>query len=350
MVKRIGLILVFIISFSLLISCGKAESQELISFFDENMTIDVYFIAGQSNAAGETYYKTVSKENRKAEHKTGYENIYFYGCSLYYGGFNGYMQLDSDFPFVKKDMGEMEGRIGPELGIAEYLSNYYNADTGREAVIVKYAVGGASLDGQFGSPWGNFCPPTLVAEGYEICGSDELNKDLYKNFMGVISDLMEILVQKGYKKINLCGLFWSQGESESGALERSAAYDFVLETFIKDFRADVYSITQNPQALELPVVIGEICPSFGGVDTIEIDGQIRSVNEGLNNVIDNQRKVASKMTNVYTIETNMYVLKAGVEGCLDSLHYGGNSALEIGRRAAEKLYNVNLNNNLEEQE
>ena len=63
--------------FCALVSCVKAQSQVLLSFFDENMTIDVYFVAGQSNAAGETYYKTVSKENRKEAHEKGYKNIYF---------------------------------------------------------------------------------------------------------------------------------------------------------------------------------------------------------------------------------------------------------------------------------
>ena len=42
--------------------------------------IDVYFIAGQSNAGGCSFCNTIT--NPKTEYTTGYENVLYLGCAL----------------------------------------------------------------------------------------------------------------------------------------------------------------------------------------------------------------------------------------------------------------------------
>ena len=320
-------------------ACGTVG--EMPAFIDAEKgtdTVDIYFIAGQSNAAGESRYETVSAENVKPEHETGYENIYFYGCALYWDEFGGNIHRTDELLPVTKGLGETSEWIGPELGMAEYLSQFYNEETGRKAIIVKYAAGAASLDGKTGNPWGNFCPPSLVAQGSVIEGSDEKNKDLYQNLIEVVSEVYARCRYWGFKNVNLCGFFWSQGEAESYDLTRAANYSNSLIALVGDFRADLYKITNDSDALKLPFVIGEICPSFNSTETVEVEGEVRSTNEGINAVLDCQRKVASELENVFTLPTGMYTLFAGVDGCLDGMHYAGDDALEIGRRAAEKLY------------
>ncbi|MCQ2400184.1 MAG: hypothetical protein MJ072_06735, partial [Clostridia bacterium] len=115
-------------------------------------TIDIYFIAGQSNAAGSSAMLAPNETDFDSEKYTeGFSNV------LYYGGVPGGAELSLaspgvhlDFQPTKKGLGSNAMYIGPELGMAEELSKYYNETSGRTAVIVKYAIGSASLDGRGG--------------------------------------------------------------------------------------------------------------------------------------------------------------------------------------------------------
>ena len=114
--------------------------------------IDVYFIAGQSNASGYTNYGSgthsstgatytgMSTENIKPEHTSGYPNILYYGNAMRHDSKSGVI-VSNLTTNVKKGLGAWSGCIGAELGMAEELSSYYNTTTGKKAIIIKFTYG-----------------------------------------------------------------------------------------------------------------------------------------------------------------------------------------------------------------
>ena len=164
--------------------------------------IDVYFIAGQSNASGYTNYGSgthssgptyvgMSDSNIKPEHTSGYPNILYYGNAMRHDSKAGII-VNNINTTVKKGLGAWGGCIGAELGMAEELSSYYNTTTGKKAIIIKYGVGSASLDGGSGASWGNWCPPSKLASGevtsvshphFVICNTQRNNTNLFINWL-----------------------------------------------------------------------------------------------------------------------------------------------------------------------
>ncbi|MBQ5926656.1 MAG: hypothetical protein IIX01_01880, partial [Clostridia bacterium] len=123
----------------------------------EEKTIDVYLIAGQSNAVGYSNVSSVDSSRVKSEYQTGFDNIYFYGRSewAYHTTYN---------TPVKFGQGQNADRFGAEVGIADVLQPYYTDASGKEAIIVKYSAGGTYLTDNtvhsFTETFGNWCPPS----------------------------------------------------------------------------------------------------------------------------------------------------------------------------------------------
>ena len=329
-----------IISFLLLVSCVFCApiltANTPKTAVATGKSIDVYFISGQSNAAGETYYDTVT--NKKAVYDTGFENIYMHGWAMNGGSTKKGIQYS--YPtLVKGGQGNNTGRMGPELGIADYLSTYYNKFTGKEAIIIKYACGAASLDGQPGTAWGNFCPPSKLSV------STVSGENLYYNMTNTVKEALKTLKNNGYTEVNYKGFFWSQGEAEIYSTSRASNYGSYLEALINDFRSDLYDLTLvdfgvNLGATNLPFVISEISPYFNK-STVYTgqDNLVYSYTGGINTIVAGQRAVAKKMTNVYTLYTGDYVLNQDQNpGCRDPYHYSGDDCLDIGQRAGKMMY------------
>ena len=148
---------------------------------------DIYFIAGQSNAAGTTHYWrnytgngdyviNLSDRSKQAEYDAGYNKVLYCGFSgESYGKEGG--QIIDDLTIAKSGQGIGARFIGPELGLAKELQTKY-ANSDRTAIIIKYAVGAASLDGRPGCNWANWCPPSKVAT------STVIGENLYYNMVG----------------------------------------------------------------------------------------------------------------------------------------------------------------------
>ena len=151
-------------------------------------TLDVYIIAGQSNAAGTTYYLrdvrayalgvdyvvNLSDRSLRAEYDAGYSNVYYCG----YSGVSSSKQGGArhSITVTKSGLGISSLHIGPELGMAKELQTKY-ANSNNDALILKYAVGASSLDGNVGCSWGNWCPPSKVET------STVVGENLYYNMM-----------------------------------------------------------------------------------------------------------------------------------------------------------------------
>lgn len=290
--------------------------------------IDVYFIAGQSNAAGCSHNDTITApSNAYAE---GYSNVLYLGCAMSNQSETG--MIVSTLTPAKLGMGINSSHFGAEVGMAEYLSQYYNTNSGKYAVIIKYAVPSASLDGTKSAQWGSWLAPSLESQGYSVFAG---GVNFYSRLLDTVESSIATLRSAGYTTLNYKGLYWSQGESEAMDINRAKDYSKLLGALVDDFRQDLYEITGNQQDLKLPFLISEICPTINE-NTMLADGS--SSSPAINTVVSQQRLVAASKENVKTLDTTVYTIKNGSYGCRDVWHYGGDAMIDIGNRVAQILY------------
>ena len=190
----------------------------------ETKAMDIYLIAGQSNAAGYSDHKgTLSEE---------YDSMMYAGqidCPINGNtGINDH--LDTFSTKVVPGLGR-PGRIGPEYGMASSLSSLYSV--GRQAMIFKTAAGGTSLSNatnHSNSTYGNWYPPSKrtptdrnVATGV-----------LYDRFVANFETVHAKLVADGYRP-RVVGMVWMQGEND----RYTANYDELITALISDLRKDL---------------------------------------------------------------------------------------------------------------
>ena len=294
---------------------SESAREVLAEFYQPERVIDIYLIAGQSNGAGMTVFNE-EFFNSNENFKNGYENILYYGTA-------GSVPSPYDILYtnrvtvpetVKSGFGKNGSYFGPELGMAEALSAYYNSETGRTAGIIKYAVGGTSLTdiltGQ-NSPAGNWCSPSYLAK-YGSKG--ELSGGLYRNFLAEVTAGIEAYRALGYQ-VNLKAIYWMQGEGDSqrDVLE---AYAEMLELLIGDMRRDLGTITGG-RCEDLPVVIGEISDSYK-----------ISHKACFTEFIAMQNRVAAKLEHVWVNHSGVFGV--GTDGS-DSSHWTCDDGFYIGQ-------------------
>ena len=348
---------------------------------------DVYFIAGQSNAAGcSDFYRNDNatynlsgewlKKAKNAKYTNGFANVSYFGFGGVSSSESGGTRFLTELVPVKVAQGSnYVSEFGPELGMAEYLSTHYgpgSENPNRVAVIVKYAVGAASLIGESGASWCSWCAPSYQkANNITIFG-----QDLYHNMVGTSSDYSTGVVYKafnamkakGYTDIDLKGFYWSQGEAECNSSDY-AKHGPALEAFITDMRKDLDLVSSSfmstntsvniAGATDLDFLISEIAPTFGGSYTLNgttynttklPDGT--SSNPFIREVVKAQQSVAQKLSNVYTLPTRDYTIfnesanlgifkEDGKSYCGDQWHYNADDMLAIGNEVSRTLYAIN---------
>ncbi len=372
----LALLMVLGIAFPVAFSSAPVQAEA-----DESVkTADIYFIAGQSNAAGYSLWKNDSVYNTKKyeDQRSTLNNDNAYSDVLYYG-YSGDWQtagggkLSTELKPVNSSLGISLGMwtsaIGPELGMAHALQPLYADNANTDAIIVKYAIGSSSLDGLKGCAWGNWTSPSIYNP------TTHVGENFYENMMGTedglyedgfIYDALVALKNKGYKQINFKGLFWAQGEADSANADRASAYNRNLSCFIKDFRADLVKLVKtrmiygfgvnfsNPS--EMGFLISEICVTFGGANKLTTPGyEGQSSNANIQRVLNAEREVATDTTsqyyvpNVQLLDTQDYVIKKTGDTdaldetnkgdfCYDNYHYSGDDMIEIGMLAGTRMH------------
>lgn len=170
----------------------------------------VILLSGQSNASGcssDEYLEITSTAEKFAEYKAGYDNVYI----NYQSGLNA----SNEFVKCSISQGEMGGYFGPELGLAEKLHEQRPDDT---FFIIKCAFGGTNLFEQWLSP-----------------SSKGKTGSLYKQMIDFVDRNLRYLEKKGYD-VEIVGMCWMQGESDSFDTENASNYGKNLSNFIKDVR------------------------------------------------------------------------------------------------------------------
>ena len=172
----------------------------------------VILLGGQSNASGcssNDYLKKNVSSEKYSEYENGYDNVYI----NYLSG----AKRSEEFVKCSINQGELEYGFGPELGLADKLNELYPNET---FFIIKCAWGGTNLFEQWLSP-----------------SSDGKTGRLYKEFVEFVDTSMEYLVSKNYD-VEIEGMCWMQGESDSFSTEHATMYKDNLSNFIKDIRKE----------------------------------------------------------------------------------------------------------------
>lgn len=307
---------------------GKAEIPEgfeetkAVVTLNENKAdkvIDLYLIAGQSNAAG---------SSNKGNLKETYKNVWFAGevdenrrtgsASLSY--FNKKVRY---LKAVKPGLGVSASHIGPEYGMAQIFNDYYSDNP---VLIFKSAAGGTALqnkDTGLSDTFGNWYPRSKWGDK-EVDAKNSPMGVQYYNFVENFKLIYAKLVEDGYTP-KVRGMVWMQGEDDLGA---HGTYKRLLKTFITDMRKDISDITGDPEVLEMPFIIGKIATTFAQYE----NPNVPAFNEM-------QDEVAESMTNVYTIETSDLIIvgEGGKVVGTDLYHFNTEDAVTLGNRFAEKL-------------
>ena len=133
-----------------------------------------------------------------------------------------------------------------------------------------------------------FNDAALVAEDENY---SNFSGELYKNFMQMVTDQIAVYTDLGYK-VNVAGLYWMQGEAD---LANADAYAAALQQLIANIRADLSQITETDLS-NMPVVVGEVATftgTTGNANRVALKNAQNSVSGVL---IDN--------TSLYMADTN----------------------------------------------
>lgn len=258
----------------------------------------VILLAGQSNASGcskDEYLKKNVSSEKYAEYDNGYDNVYI---NYYVSG------IDRSQGFVKcsTKQGEFGDCFGPELGLAEKLNELYPGET---FFIIKYAWGGTDLFNLWLSP-----------------SSIGKTGDLYSAFVSYVNCSMKYLKSKNYD-VQIEGMCWMQGESDSFTTEHAIRYEKHLTNLIKDIR---YKFSRYAAQ-----------DGIAFIDAYIADNPVYWVYCDLVN--ESKRKVAEKVDMTTVIDTNALGLTCSnePEGTPDMAHYDSLSEIKLGHSFAIEI-------------
>lgn len=287
--------------------------------------IDVYLIAGQSNAAGYSFHDGKFTET--------FQNIWYaaetdrYRDGSYLG--SSHIESFSEFCFeMKAGLGTIPDRIGPEYGMAKVLAPYYSKEN--PALIFKSAAGGTALrDVAEGENvlYGNWYPRSLWPSGF-VPSNDSTTGLQYYRFVENFKKVYRILEENGYVA-RVRGMVWMQGCSD---LSHEEEYRTLLPVLIADFRRDLIEITKDETLAEMPFVIGKIATTEASYNNPAVPP--------FNAV---QQHVADTTVGVSTVETADLIIVGpdGKNRGRDPYHFTGEDALTLGMRFGEKIKPTN---------
>ncbi|MBR2381852.1 MAG: Ig-like domain-containing protein [Clostridia bacterium] len=240
-IRNISLILLLLLVFSLA-SCnlfGREEQKQNdgVRVTGNEKIINVYLIAGQSNAVGygmDSGNKIAKSDERFTE---GFENVLYYGEQERWNGKN----LDTGFEPVTLGMGVASNRSGAEIGIANAIADY-----GEMNAIIKCAWGATHLfpDTQYevSIKQGTWTSPTYIKNNNVDTSKNPMIGNMYRRFEQTVADALQLLIEDGYTPV-IKGVWWMQGEAEMFTLEMASAYRELFETLIYDTRNMLSELT-----------------------------------------------------------------------------------------------------------
>lgn len=247
--------------------------------------INVYLIAGQSNAVGygmDTGNKIANSDRRFVK---GFDNVLYYGSFERWNG----QALDEKFQPVTLGMGVAQDRSGAEIGIASAI-----ADNGEMNAIIKCAQGATHLypdtNYEVSLNYGTWTSPTYIEKNNVNLSENPMIGYMYTRFENSVREGIEMLIAEGYTPV-IKGVWWMQGEAEMFTTQMASAYRELFETLITDMR-NMLSDATGYDCSETPFVCGLPKWNTNNSPAPAYQGMVRSAME----------TVAKKMTNVSCVD------------------------------------------------
>ena len=199
----------------------------------------VIIMAGQSNMVGHSMVDSLTEEQLK-KYQAGFKNVLIFNSCNPYNPKTDKRNLTTNFIPVKTGMGRIPDDttnwpnwcFGPELGLAEYLSETYPDET---FYIIKDATGGTTLHDKW------YSPSSLAYLGKETLAENSL----YAHLLTRVDEGMGLLGESNIDA-EIVALLWMQGESD--ASQYTADYATLWANFAGDLTADWESkgyVTEN---------------------------------------------------------------------------------------------------------
>ena len=331
------------------------ESKKSAFFYGEENVIDIYLVAGQSNAVG---YTNIVDKNAAYEYapelKSGFSNVLFAG-RLRWDSEDYYTALDYAWRATKLGLGAGGGeKMGPEAGMAKALSEFYNETSGKTAGIIKYGHGGTSLLTKVtdttgpSNKYGTWVSPSYAVAKLGFKNQAEYKASmtgaLYREFLEVIKNRLMSLRGMGYTNVNIKGLYWMQGENDRREPDE---YAVAFRYFASDIRRDVARIVRTMTAgddrgaAEMPIIVGTISQT----QNLEYP-RAESVNLEF---IAMQKRLPDSVSNCYVVDNSQYAIsrydentgKVNTDGLgSDQWHWNQADQLEIGFNVGREFLSV----------
>lgn len=311
-------------------------------------TIDIYLIAGQSNAAGHSKVRDADAiYDRYPALREGVPFVHYAGNSR--TDADGFSRLvDRDLPWMPARLGLgilHDGFMGPEAGMAIGLSAYYNEESGRHAGMIKFAHGGTGLlDNRVRSNlFGNWMPPSY-AECLGIPWENEpITGVLYRLLLKQVEkNLGELMAYGGFDSVRLKGLYWMQGCHNRG---NPTEYRKAFACFAADLRRDLAALTARLYgadcgATTLPILVGTLSRTFG----LDRADMVETLNLPF---IRMQRSLPDEIPYCYVADNAEYAIcgwdaeqNTAIVLGTDKWHWNQTDALAIGINAGKILGNL----------
>lgn len=295
----------------------------------KNTSVDIYLIAGQSNASGYTLFDKDSLLSKNDRYIYGSNSVLYAGRAQYTvnGSTTGVNEFD--FGLAMAGQGFNCDRMGAEVSMANVLADYYSG-TDTDAAIIKFAHGGTALLNSHGGENacdGNWVPPSYAAaKGYAYEG---LTGGLYRKLLLQVEQRIDELKAMGYTEINIKGIFWMQGESDKySANEYKTAFTY----FVSDIRRDLGEIV-GVDLSNLAIIVGEISRTSG-----DAMGSV-SANKAF---IRMQQKLPESIDGVYVVasgdlDINERRGSVSVSVGTDAWHWSEKDMLLIGEMVGQSI-------------
>ena len=274
--------------------------------------IDIYLIAGQSNAVGQTVSDHEQLALMDERFLSGFENVLYFGHTDL--GINKDVPSSVRLQNAKLGLGfvtdKVEGlHMGPEAGMAYYLSN---TKMNNKFGIIKYASGASSLhddvEGKYSKLKGNWCSKGVA----DALGTTQIDASIsgncYDVFIETVEKGLKAYKDAGFNPI-IKGLAWMQGEAECANEEYSKKYGIMLEALIKDFRTDLTE-KSGQDLSKMEVVVAKIPTDY-------------LADKYTTTVREQQQEVADNDENVKTIDNDGFRY-------FDGTHYIWQDMLKLG--------------------
>ena len=181
--KRIICLAISLVALLFVCVLGGVEAFASEGTTESRGEVDVYLIAGQSNAVGFGSDGLSASILNDPRYTDGFEDVLYYGVAE--------NNVVTELVPVTVGLGKNTSSVGAEVGIAASVSG-----NGRKSAVIKHAIGGSYLysttDGTPAQNYGTWTPPSYI-EKYGVDTSNNKIGDIYEEFVKTVANGIALL-------------------------------------------------------------------------------------------------------------------------------------------------------------